>query len=77
MLMGGRCGERQVIPTRSSTISPIMATGAWKKAEFAAGFGGRDMGYRSGWYVINDEPKTLFALGIHAQNLFVDRTTAW
>jgi hypothetical protein len=54
-----------------------MATGAWKKAEFAAGFGGRDVSYRSGWYVINDEPKTLFALGIHAQNLFVDRTTAW
>jgi len=31
------------------------------------------MSYRSGWYVIKDEPRTLFAMGIHGQNLFVDR----
>jgi hypothetical protein len=31
------------------------------------------MRYRSGWYVIDDEPQILFAMGIHGQNLFVDR----
>jgi hypothetical protein len=31
------------------------------------------MRYRSGWYVIDDEPQILFAMGIHGQNVFVDR----
>jgi CubicO group peptidase (beta-lactamase class C family) len=74
MLMGGRHDGRQVIP--SSWLDDIADHGdrnAWKQGEFAAGFGGRDMSYRSGWYVINDDPKTLFAMGIHGQNLFVDQ----
>ena len=29
------------------------------------------MRYRSGWYIIDDAPRTLFAMGIHGQNLFV------
>ena len=37
-------------------------------------FAGKRLSYRSGWYVIDDQPKTLFAMGIHGQNLFVDRT---
>jgi CubicO group peptidase (beta-lactamase class C family) len=74
MLMGGRCDGRQVIP--KSWLDDIAQNGdrsAWKQGEFASAFGGRDMSYRSGWYVINDEPKTSFAMGIHGQNLFVDR----
>jgi CubicO group peptidase (beta-lactamase class C family) len=74
MLMGGRRDGRQVIP--SSWLDDIAGNGdrtAWKQGEFAAGFGGRDMSYRSGWYVINDAQQTLFAMGIHGQNLFVDR----
>jgi hypothetical protein len=47
---------------------------AWKRGEFAPFFGGLDMSYRSGWYVIHDEPAMLFAMGIHGQNLFVDRS---
>ena len=31
------------------------------------------MSYRSGWYALHDAPQTLFAMGIHGQNLFVDR----
>ena len=46
---------------------------AWKRGEFANGFAGMNMHYRSGWYVIDDAPKILFAMGIHGQNLFVDR----
>jgi len=74
MLMGGRCDGRQVVPV--SWLDDIARNGdrsAWQQGEFAAGFGGRDMSYRSGWYVINDDPKTLFAMGIHGQNLFVDQ----
>jgi hypothetical protein len=29
--------------------------------------------YRSGWYLVDDQPKTMFAMGIHGQNLFIDR----
>ena len=46
---------------------------AWKTGEFAPAFPGMTMRYRSGWYIIDDEPQTLFAMGIHGQNLFVDR----
>jgi CubicO group peptidase (beta-lactamase class C family) len=49
---------------------------AWANGEWGRlfSFAGKSMRYRSGWYVIDDEPKTLFAMGIHGQNLFVDRT---
>jgi CubicO group peptidase (beta-lactamase class C family) len=74
MVMNGSRGGIEVVP--SGWIDDIADQGdpeAWKQGEFAAFFGGRNMSYRSGWYVINDEPKTLFAMGIHGQNLFVDR----
>jgi CubicO group peptidase (beta-lactamase class C family) len=74
MLTGGHRGGRQIIP--NAWLDDIAGNGdrqAWQQGEFAAGFGGRDMSYRSGWYVINDGPKTLFAMGIHGQNLFVDQ----
>jgi CubicO group peptidase (beta-lactamase class C family) len=50
--------------------------GAWANGEWGRlfSFAGKSLRYRSGWYVIDDEPKTLFAMGIHGQNLFVDRT---
>jgi CubicO group peptidase (beta-lactamase class C family) len=74
MMQGGRRGAHQVIP--SEWIDDISQNGdrqAWKYGEFAQGFGGRSMSYRGGWYVIHDEPRTLFAMGIHGQNLFIDR----
>ncbi len=45
---------------------------AWNQGEFAAGFAGMRMRYRSGWYVVDDAPGMLFAMGIHGQHLFVD-----
>lgn len=72
---GGKRGSTGIIP--SGLIEDIAENGdrgAWKQGEFAAFFGGRDMSYRSGWYVIHEAPKTLFAMGIHGQNLFVDRS---
>jgi CubicO group peptidase (beta-lactamase class C family) len=71
----GNSGSAGIIP--SGLIEDIAEHGdreAWKQGEFAASFGGRNMSYRSGWYVVHDEPATLFAMGIHGQNLFVDRS---
>ncbi len=55
-----------------------IATGgdheAWAKGEFATAFSGARMRYRNCWYVMDNHPQTLFAMGIHGQNLFVDRT---
>ena len=73
---GGRRGDRQVVPT--AWIEDVCRNGdrdAWDKGEFGPGFApmGMSLSYRGGWYVIEDEPQTLFAMGIHGQNLFVDR----
>jgi CubicO group peptidase (beta-lactamase class C family) len=46
---------------------------AWKNGEFAAGFPGKDMSYRNGWYVFHDASPLVFAMGTHGQYLFVDR----
>ena len=48
---------------------------AWRTGQWATNFASisKNMRYRSGWYVIDDAPQILFAMGIHGQNLFVDR----
>ena len=74
MVQGGRCGEQAIIP--AAWIDDIRQNGdrqAWKDGEWAKLLAYRTMSYRGGWYVIDDEPKTLFAMGIHGQNLFVDQ----
>ena len=45
---------------------------AWADGEFAQAFRRWKMRYHSGWYIIDDAPQILFALGIHGQHLFVD-----
>jgi CubicO group peptidase (beta-lactamase class C family) len=75
MVQDGRRDGVQVIP--KGWIDDIAQCGdaeAWRTGEFAAGFQGLTMRYRGGWYVIDGAPQTLFAMGIHGQNLFVDRT---
>ena len=34
---------------------------------------GKKMRYRAGWYAVDDDPQVLFAMGIHGQNLFINR----
>lgn len=75
LLDEGAHGALQVVPP--SWIDDIAQQGdqaAWARGEFAAGFPGMRMHYRSGWYVNNTAPELLFAMGIHGQHLFVDRT---
>ncbi len=72
----GRRGARQIIP--ASVISDITDHGdadAWRNGEWGKSFASisTNMRYRSGWYLVDDQPKTMFAMGVHGQNLFIDR----
>ena len=74
LVQNGSRESVEVVP--AAWIDDIAENGdrdAWAKGEFAQGFAGIRMSYRSGWYVIDGAPKILFAMGIHGQNLFVDR----
>ncbi|MBL6458528.1 beta-lactamase family protein [Belnapia sp. T6] len=68
-------GGRGIIP--AGWIADMETGGdheAWRQGDFSAGaFSRLRMKYRSGWYVIDEEPRILFAMGIHGQNLFIDR----
>jgi len=69
---GARDG-RQIVP--AAWIDDLWRNGdrdAWRTGEWQKLFPYRSFAYRGGWYVIDDAPKTLFAMGIHGQNLFVD-----
>ncbi len=46
---------------------------AWAAGPFTVYYPGLPIHYRSQWYVLRGDPPLLFALGIHGQNLFVDR----
>jgi CubicO group peptidase (beta-lactamase class C family) len=72
----GQRGGRQIIP--ASVITDITDNGdteAWRNGEWGKSFASisTNMRYRSGWYLVDDQPKTMFAMGIHGQNLFIDR----
>lgn len=73
---GGRRGDRQIVP--EACLDSIATGGdarAWRDGEWGKAFSllSKNMRYRSGWYAIDDEPTLLFAMGVHGQNLFVDR----
>jgi CubicO group peptidase (beta-lactamase class C family) len=75
LLARGQCGSTAVVPP--AWIDDIAANGdpkAWSAGQWGESFAAisRKMRYRSGWYVVDDEPQILFAMGIHGQNLFVD-----
>jgi CubicO group peptidase (beta-lactamase class C family) len=72
----GRRGRSAVLPR--ALVDDLEAGGdraAWRDGQWGTAFRsiGKTMSYRSGWYTLDDEPKLLFAMGIHGQNLFVDR----
>jgi CubicO group peptidase (beta-lactamase class C family) len=72
----GRRGDVQIVP--AALIDELLTGGdpeAWRTGQWAAAFApiAKDIRYRNGWYSVADEPSVLFAMGIHGQNLFVDR----
>jgi CubicO group peptidase (beta-lactamase class C family) len=74
LVEGGFAAGRQVVP--EAWIDDIVAGGdasAWARGDFTGYFPGAPMRYRSQWYVLDGAPPLLFGLGVHGQNLFVDR----
>ena len=72
----GRRGGAQVLP--EAVLADILQNGdrpSWANGEWGAFFApvGQVMSYRSGWYTIDRSPQIQFAMGIHGQNLIVDR----
>lgn len=75
MVGQGRGKSGNILP--KAWIDDIAENGdreAWR-SEWGKAFAaiGTDMNYRSGWYIVVGEPKTMFAIGIYGQNLFVDQ----
>lgn len=75
VLAKGQRGSGQVVP--AAWLDDIAGNGdttAWREGQWGESFAAisRNMRYRSGWYVVDEEPQILFAMGIHGQNLFVD-----
>ncbi|MGH7388352.1 MAG: serine hydrolase domain-containing protein [Candidatus Rokuibacteriota bacterium] len=74
MVEGGALGGTQVVP--ESWIEDIARSGdpeAWVAGNGARYFPGFPIRYRSKWYVLDGEAPMLFGVGIHGQNLFLDR----
>jgi CubicO group peptidase (beta-lactamase class C family) len=46
---------------------------AWDAGSFVAYFPGMPIHYRSQWYVLHGAAPLIFGVGIHGQNLFIDR----
>jgi CubicO group peptidase (beta-lactamase class C family) len=46
---------------------------AWASGSFVEYFPGLPMSYRSKWYILHGAAPLVFGVGIHGQNLFVDR----
>ncbi len=66
-------GDNIVPPSWINDIETAGDSVAWDEGSFAEYFPGIPMHYRSKWYVLRGESPVLFCLGIHGQNLFVDR----
>lgn len=71
---GGVRDGRQIVP--QAWLADMASGGdpaAWRAGDWAALYGKRPVRYRSCWYMIDEDPPLMFAMGIHGQNLFVDR----
>ena len=75
IINNGVHNNKQIVP--SDWITDIKCNGnkyAWDKGDFAQYYPSMDMHYRSKWYVERNgkNTRTIFGLGVHGQNLFVD-----
>lgn len=78
LLDGGRHEGRQVVP--QAWIEDILTQGdrgAWNTGDLLDYFPGLSpMHYRSKWYVLHGAAPLVFGLGVHGQNVFIDRANA-
>lgn len=73
MIQRGARDGQQIIP--ENWLEDIVTNGdrqAWRDGDFYEDFIGRDMSYRSKWYVVHGDKPLIHGLGIHGQYLFVD-----
>jgi CubicO group peptidase (beta-lactamase class C family) len=69
-------GGGGIVP--AAWIEDVLSGGdpaAWNAGSFVEYFPGLPMHYRSKWYVIRGRDPLLFGVGIHGQNLFIDRNS--
>lgn len=74
LIEDGARGGTQVVP--ASWITDITRNGdpgAWAAGSFVAHYPGLPIRYRSQWYVLDGPAPLLFGMGIHGQELLVDR----
>jgi CubicO group peptidase (beta-lactamase class C family) len=65
-----------MIETREGFLRDLEDNGdanAWAAGDLAQYYPGMPMRYRNQWYVLDGEAPLAFGMGIHGQNLFVDR----
>jgi CubicO group peptidase (beta-lactamase class C family) len=65
-----------MVEQRNPWIDDIEANGdrkAWDAGSFVPYYPGMPLKYRSKWYVLEGDAPLMFGMGIHGQNLFVDR----
>ena len=70
----GRRDDQQIIP--QAWIDDLILFGdgnAWAFGDFNDFYESASMRYRGQWYVLDGDEPLLFGLGVHGQNLFVDR----
>ncbi len=74
LLDGGvRDGRRIVSRAWIDDVAAAGDAAAWDRGDFTGYFPGMPMRYRSKWYVLDGDMPMLFCVGVHGQNLFVDR----
>jgi CubicO group peptidase (beta-lactamase class C family) len=74
IVQGGQRDGIRIIP--SAWIEDTLTNGdpdAWRNGDLATYFADRPMHYRNKWYVLRNRA-IAFGLGVHGQNLFVDRS---
>jgi CubicO group peptidase (beta-lactamase class C family) len=65
-----------LIEARSGWLKELETGGdrqAWSAGDLAPYYPGLPMRYRSKWYAVDGEAPLVFGMGIHGQNLFIDR----
>src|SRR2546426_3855610 len=75
MVQAGARGGTQIVP--EGWVDDITRNGdpdAWASGSLTSYYPGLPIRYRSKWYVLDGKAPLLFGLGIHGQNLFIDRT---
>jgi CubicO group peptidase (beta-lactamase class C family) len=70
---GGRHDGVQVVPAGwMRDIVEFDGKAAWRSGDFFDLFEGREMHYRSKWYVLRGERPLVFGVGVFGQHLFID-----